>query len=350
MNENIKIDNHQLTTFRIPIKADKISFARWPHEFLQAYQRTKENNQELIILGQGSNVLFLEDFNGEIVVNQYQGIHLTCTQEHFVLQVNSGVTIDELIAYCHRFKIYGLENLASIPSSIGTAAIGNIGAYGVEFEKFVDKVILLDLERGEKITLTHEQLQFSYRSSILKTEYNKGYAVLTVVLKIAKNYQPVLTYYPLTELDKEQVTAKQIQELVVKTRKAKLPDFNQYGNGGSFFVNPIISSIEYQVLKERFNLQGIILNQEQVKLSAGWLIENTGLKGFSFRGAQVSPQHALVLTNREKATGMDIANLAAIVKTKVFEKFGVQLTPEIRFIAKNGEVDASLYLEHLHHN
>ncbi|RIY33057.1 UDP-N-acetylenolpyruvoylglucosamine reductase [Psittacicella melopsittaci] len=347
MTNILETDNINLTTFRVPVKATSISEARWPNEFIRAYQRTQENQQELVILGQGSNTLFVDDFNGEIVVNKYTGISLTCNKDNYILTVNSGVTIDELIQYCHRFKIYGLENLASIPSSIGTAAIGNIGAYGVEFEKFVDHVIVLDLNTGEKFTLNHQQLEFSYRHSILKTKYQRGYVVLTVVLHIPRKYTPVLTYAPLNKLDPETVTAKEVLDLVVETRKSKLPDYNQQGNGGSFFVNPIVSTSEYENLKNEFNVPGIILNDQQVKLSAGWLIEHVGLKGYTQGNAQVSPKHALVLINANKALGQEIARLASYVRTEVWKKFGVNLVPEIRFISHSGEVNATEYLQKL---
>ncbi|RIY31031.1 UDP-N-acetylenolpyruvoylglucosamine reductase [Psittacicella hinzii] len=340
--------NRNLTTFRIPITAKRITTASWPNQFLEAYQYAKENKQNLIILGQGSNTLFVEDFDGEIIINQYKGITLTCNSSEYLLKVNSGVTIDELIAYCHRFKVYGLENLASIPSSVGTAAIGNIGAYGVEFEQFVDKVTLLNLENSSYEELTHDQLDFSYRNSILKSpKYRNNYFVVSVTLKIPRLYKPVLTYAPLNSLDPLSVTPQEILNLVVSTRKSKLPDYNEFGNGGSFFLNPVVSFEKYNDLKEKFDITGIILDNNLVKLSAAWLIENSGLKGTTFNRAQVSLKHSLVLGNMDEATGNDIANLASLVQKTVFEKFGITLTPEIRFIASSGEVDANLYLKTL---
>ncbi|MFC6276567.1 UDP-N-acetylmuramate dehydrogenase [Psittacicella hinzii] len=343
-------DNKFLTTFRIPVHAQEISTARWPHEFYTAYHRAKENNQDLIILGQGSNVLFVEDYHGEILINKYTGINVSVTPDSYILKVNSGVTIDELIAYCHRFKIYGLENLSLIPSSIGTAAIGNIGAYGVEFERFVDHVVLLNLETGIKEILHHQQLEFAYRHSILKEKYSKSYAVLTVQLRLPKKYQPVLTYSPLNQLDPNTVTAKQVQEIVVQERKRKLPDYNEKGNAGSFFINPIVDKQVLEQLMQTYEkVPSYPVDQQKVKLSAGWLIEHTGLKGFNLDHAQVSPQHALVLTNTGLATGSAIAKLAAHVQQQVFSKFNILLQPEIRFIAKDGEVNATEYLKTLWH-
>lgn len=349
MSNSHELPPKQLTTFRTPVQAQNISIARWPREFLTAYTRAQANNQGFIILGQGSNVLFVEDFQGEVVLNNYKGISVQCTPEHYILSVNSGVTIDELIDYCHRFKIYGLENLTLIPSSIGTAVISNIGAYGVEFESFVDRVTLLNLSTGQTLELDHQECNFSYRNSIFKYEYRDGYAVLNVTLKLPRVYSPVLTYAPLNTLTKEQATPQLVRQMVQDTRKTKLPNFNQTGNGGSFFMNPIVPMNKYLELKERFpKIVSYPIDDNHVKLSAGWLIDNAGLKGFSFQRAQVSPTHALILINsNQQATGFEIARLASKVVAKIQDFYGITLIPEIRFIARFGEIHAPTLLTEL---
>lgn len=342
MSNSHELPAKQLTTFRTPVQALNISVARWPREFLTAYARAQANNQGFIILGQGSNVLFVEDFQGEIVLNNYKGISVQCTPEHYILSVNSGVTIEELIDYCHRFKIYGLENLTLIPSSIGTAAISNIGAYGVEFESFVERVTLLDLNTGETLDLSHQECKFSYRNSIFKYDYRDGYAVINVTLKLPRIYKPILTYAPLNTLDPQQATPQLVRQMVRETRMNKLPNYNQTGNGGSFFMNPIVPMAKFLELKERFpKIVSYPIDETQVKLSAGWLIDNAGLKGFAFERSQVSPTHALILINSaQQATGFEIARLASKVVAQVQELYGITLIPEIRFIARHGEVNA----------
>lgn len=337
-----------LTTFRIPIIAQQVTHARWPREFYDTYCKAKTKNKGYVVLGQGSNVLFTSEFDGYIVINQYKGIRIEVATNDFMVYANSGVTINELIDYLHRYKVYGLENLSSIPSSVGAACISNIGAYGVEFEQFVDHIILLDLTTGQQETIVKTDCQFSYRNSIFKTpSYQNRYVVLTVCLRIPKLYHPVLTYAPLNTLNPEMTNAQEIRQLVDKVRAEKLPDYELTGNGGSFFMNPIVTTEFYQQLVTRFpNIVSYKVDSSSVKLSAGWLIEHAGLKGYLHKNAQVSPKHALVLVNsNQEATGTEIAELAAYVVTSVQAKFGVTLVPEIRFMGTSGEINATDYLQ-----
>lgn len=339
--------NQLLTTFRTPVVAQQVVEAKWPRHFIRWYNCAKTQQVPFIVLGQGSNVLFTQDFAGIIVLNKFIGIKTIVNSDHYLVHVNSGVTIDELIDYCHRFKIYGLENLTSIPSSIGTAVIGNIGAYGVEFSKFVQSVEVLNLETQEIFHLNNQQCEFDYRDSIFKHKLKNHYVILSVTLCLKKEYHPVLTYAPLNSLDISNVCPKQLRALVDQTRATKLPDYNENGNAGSFFVNPIINKALFEELLIQYpNLVYYHAPQEHVKLSAGWLIENAGLKGFKLENAQVSPKHALVLTNaNQQSTGEQIARLAAYVQHQVFAKFKVNLVPEVRFIGKNGEIDALEYIK-----
>lgn len=363
--------NRELTTFRIPVQATKIAYARWPQEFLELYRKAHQDGKGFVVLGQGANVLFTSDFDGYIAVNQYKGIKVQVSPEAYYLEVHSGVTINELIDYTHRFKIWGLENLSSIPSSVGTAVVGNIGAYGVEFCQFVEQVTVLNLETGETFTLNNADCKFAYRQSVFKHELNGHYIVLSVRLRLSRKYKPVLTYAPLDKLPAD-VDAKTVRALVDQTRAQKLPDYEKFGNGGSFFMNPVVSLEDFARVEQIWQAQHQQENQSsnnassnqaptqptgqqnplpkiphwavneaglaKVKLSAGWLIEQTGLKGFSLGKAQVSPQHALVLGNPGEATGADISALAKHVQQAVQTKWGVTLVPEIRFMGTQGEV------------
>lgn len=344
----------QITTFRTPVTAEFIHFARWPQEFVEIYQRAQKENKGFVILGQGANILFTDDFHGHIVINQHKGIQVINRPDYYQVKVHSGVTINELIDYCLRFKIYGLENLSSIPSSIGTAVVGNIGAYGIEFSEFVHKVEVLNLETQEVFYLNKDECAFEYRNSIFKTTYREQYVVLSVELHLSKDYQPVLTYTPLDQLPTN-TNPKEIRKLIDQTRAQKLPNYQEFGNAGSFFINPIVNQSTYDKIVKNFtsthadsgahntpiipHWRVVKDNQPMVKLSAGWLIEKSGLKGFQLGNAAVSSKHALVLINATgKASGQEIVTLAAYVQNVVREKFGIELHPEIRFIGKTHEV------------
>lgn len=326
-------------TFNLPVYAYDVITANSVEQLIGCYHQATENNLPILILGQGSNTLFTQNFDGIIVVNRIDGITITEDEDHWFLKVGAGEIWHQLVTFTIENNLPGLENLALIPGCVGSAPIQNIGAYGVEFERVADFVELLELSTGKVIRVTDGQ--YGYRESIFKSQYLNGYVVISVGIKLAKRWQPVLNYGELKQFDKQTVSAKMIFDKVCDVRRSKLPDPLVLGNGGSFFKNPVIENTNYNQLKQQYpDVPAYLQANNHVKVAAGWLIDQCGLKGYQIGGAAVHDKQALVLVNKHHAIAQDVIDLAAFVRNTVQQKFGVSLTPEIRFIGKHGEIDA----------
>lgn len=338
--------SHSLTpyhTFHLPAKANRIVEITTAEMLLAEWQHAQQNQQPVLLLGQGSNVLFLEDFAGTVLINNLKGIQHREDADYHYLTVAGGENWHALVQWTLSKGMAGLENLALIPGCVGSAPIQNIGAYGVEFEKVCDFVEVLNLDSGEIFRLCKAECEFGYRESVFKQQYQHGFAIIAVGLKLPKAWQPVLTYGSLAELDPQTVTPQQIFDEVCAVRSSKLPNPDEFGNAGSFFKNPIVEFAKFQQILTRCNdIPHYPQPDGSIKLPAGWLIDQCQLKGFQIGGAAVHTKQALVLINKGNATGQDVLALAKAVRQKVREKFGVEIHPEVRFIGKTGEVDSEL--------
>ncbi|OCG12932.1 MULTISPECIES: UDP-N-acetylmuramate dehydrogenase [unclassified Gilliamella] len=329
-------------TFGLTVFAQQVVTITTVEQLQQVWQDNTQNSP-IIIIGEGSNTLFTCDFDGIVIVNRIKGITITETEQAWYLKVGAGEIWHDLVSTTIAQDISGLENLALIPGCVGSAPIQNIGAYGVEFQNVADYVELLELATGKIITVTDGQ--YGYRESIFKKAYLQGYAVINVGIKLPKQWQPVLTYGELRNFDPKNVTPKMVFDKVCEIRRSKLPDPKVLGNGGSFFKNPVVDKIEADKLLEIYpNMPIYPQANHQIKLAAGWLIDQCGLKGYQIGGAAVHQQQALVLVNKNQATAQDIVELARYIKKCVLQKFLVSLSPEIRFIGNSGEIDAGSYL------
>jgi len=287
-------------------------------------------------IGEGSNLLFLGDFDGIIVHSAIRGIEKIKEDEHSVwLKVGAGNDWDSLVAYCVENGLGGLENLSLIPGEAGASAVQNIGAYGAEVSECIEEVHAYSLETGEKLIFSNAECEYSYRNSFFKKPENKGkYYVIHVVFKLSKKPEFRLDYGNIREyLAEKPVSLQTVREAVIAIRKSKLPDPKDTGNAGSFFVNPYISLEHFQQLKKQYpNIPHYPVNETMVKIPAAWLIEQCGLKGRTVGGAAVHEKHALVIINKNRATGQDIALLAEEICKGVKEKFDIELQAEVNYI------------------
>ncbi|SPY34088.1 UDP-N-acetylmuramate dehydrogenase [Pasteurella canis] len=328
-------------TFSLPVYAQQIVEVTSIEQLQQQWSACQAAGQPTLFLGQGSNVLFLRNFNGTVFLNRLLGIQHSEDNQFHYLHVNGGENWHQLVKWSLKAGINGLENLALIPGCVGSAPIQNIGAYGVEFKDVCDYVDVLDLSKGEQFRLSHEQCQFGYRDSIFKHDYVNGYVIVAVGLKLAKDWKPVLKYGSLANLDQSAVTSQQIFDEVCSIRRSKLPDPAEFGNAGSFFKNPVVSKVDFDNLQQEYpTIPHFPQPDGYIKLAAGWLIDQCDLKGYQVGGAAVHQQQALVLINKHNATSSDIVELAHHVRQKVAQRFAVWLQPEVRFIDENGEVDS----------
>ena len=336
--------NTSLKTFNtlgLEINAHKLVIANTPEALLSAWQASELYGHPFIVLGEGSNVLFLEDFGGTVVVNAITGITIVEEDEAWHLHVGAGENWHALVEHTLKKGITGLENLALIPGMAGSAPIQNIGAYGVEFKDVCHYVEILHLPTQKIQRLYREECKFGYRDSIFKHAMKDDYVIIAVGLRLAKKWQPILDYGDLASLNPAIVTAWDVFNAVCQMRRSKLPDPHITGNVGSFFKNPLISQVQAKNLLEKWpELPQYLQAEGEVKLAAGWLIDQCNLKGYCVGGAAVHRQQALVLINQNNATPQEIVELARQVRNKVGEKFNVWLEPEVRFIGSQGERNA----------
>jgi len=289
-----------------------------------------------LILGEGTNTLFIENFDGRVIVNKLKGVAITETEDSYLVCAQAGENWHQFVVELNRKGIYGLENLALIPGSVGAAPVQNIGAYGVEVDSFIEAVEGWDLIKNEPIRWTNNCCEFSYRMSKFKRPEWRHILITAVYFNFPKAWQPVLNYKELSDLPST-VSAMELMQRIIEVRQMKLPDPKKLANAGSFFKNPTISIQQAEQLSYLHpKLPMYSQSDGRVKVAAGWLIEQAGLKGFQLGGAAVHKNQALVLVNHGSATGEDVQQLAKTIQNAVYERYGVALEPEVRLIKAHG--------------
>jgi UDP-N-acetylmuramate dehydrogenase len=339
----IKIDEHvglkSFNTFGIDAKARYFCKITDEDQFKSLIQTDLYKNEKVLILGGGSNILFTTDFDGLIVKTDIKGIHLVDeTDETVSIKVMSGENWHELVVYCVNHQWGGIENLSLIPGTAGAAPIQNIGAYGVEVKEVVKEVSGIDRITGEEKTFQNNECAFGYRESIFKHQLKEKFFISSVTLSLTKKNHIINTNYgaikdTLKEMNIIEPTLKSISDAVIHIRKSKLPDPTHIGNAGSFFKNPTISLLHYQSLQKiHSNIPGYHSVNQEVKVPAGWLIEQCGWKGKRLNDIGVHAQQALVLVNYGNGNGKEIFQLAMNIISSVKEKFNIVLSPEVNII------------------
>jgi len=302
--------------------------------FLNSNESLKEEN--LIVIGEGSNILFLNDFDGLVIHPNIPGIQIVKEdRQNIWLEVGAGEVWDELVQYAVDFGFGGIENLSLIPGSVGAAPVQNIGAYGQEVGSVVEKVKGFDLNRKVTLEFSAEQCEFGYRSSIFKNTLKSSFIITSVIFKLEKFPEFILNYGQVEEKAKEkgEVNLSTIRKAVIDIRQSKLPDVKELGNAGSFFKNPEVDSDFAEKLKIQFeNIPVYPAKNGKAKLAAGWLIEKSGWKGIRDGEVGVHEKQALVLVNYGNATGQQIFDFSSKIKQSVFEKFGVELEREVNCV------------------
>ncbi len=324
-------------TFAIDVTCEFLVIVESIDELKFVFSNPEWSAFNKLMLGKGSNLLFTEHYNGVVIVNRILGKTVDEDEHFWRLHINGGEDWPNLVAWSVENGYLGLENLALIPGCAGSAPIQNIGAYGVEFKDICDYVDIMSLSDFTVTRLSNEECIFSYRDSVFKNQLYGQVVIVAVGLKLSKQWQAVTNYGNLKSIPAPQLTAKRVFDEVCQVRMSKLPDPAVTGNAGSFFKNPMISQQMYQDLKLKFPDIVAYPTDGAVKLAAGWLIDQCKLKGHQIGGAQVHPNQALVLVNRDNASALDIVRLAAFVRTKVFEKYQVELEHEVRFMNSTGE-------------
>ena len=334
MNIRANVELKKLNTFGINVKAKNFLDINSEEDLKEIFSSRKYKNQNIFILGGGSNVLLTKDIDGLTIKISIPGIKVIEENDSSVfIETGGGVVWQNLVEYCIAKNYGGIENLSLIPGTVGAAPIQNIGAYGQEIKDALFSVKGIFINDGEEGLFKNQECKFSYRSSIFKEELKGKFVISSVILKLRKFPEINLSYGNLkNEIDKlnlSKVTISDVSKAVCSIRKSKLPDPKMIGNAGSFFKNPEISFNIFNKLKETFPDIIGYKTESGVKLAAGWLIDKCGWKGRRVGNAGIHDKQALVLINFGDASGSEILNLSKEIKKSVKEKFGVDLEYEV---------------------
>ena len=324
-------------SFGVPAMAARFAAVSSRAELEQALAFAEAERLPTQILAGGSNVLFIRDYPGLVLLIANQGIEYLDTLPGDTRRVRAaaGENWHDFVSVCLKKGLYGLENLALIPGAVGAAPIQNIGAYGAEIADCLIELSAYDREKKDWLTMDKAQCEFSYRDSLFKQAGAGRYIVFDVTLELSTNWQPNLNYAALAEaLADQEPSAEQVFATVCAIRQSKLPDPKVLGNAGSFFKNPIISEEKYAALKEQLpGLPSYDTGESGLtKIPAAWWLEKLGWKGKSRGAARVHDKHALVLVNPGDASGEDILLLAQEMSSSVLESFGIALEPEVQIL------------------
>jgi UDP-N-acetylmuramate dehydrogenase len=293
-------------------------------------------SKSLLSIGKGSNLLFVKDFQGIVLHSAIQFIKVLKSVDNQIwVEAGSGVDWDDFVAYCVKQAWCGVENLSFIPGEIGAAAVQNIGAYGMEVGDVIESVTAIEIETGIVRTFLNAECKYGYRNSIFKTDLKGKYFVTSVIFKLNTASVFNLTYQHLENevLKTGEINLANIRKTIISIRQDKLPDPNVVGNAGSFFMNPVISTLHFEEIQTNFpEIPNYRLPNEEVKIPAAWLIEQCGWKGKKIGHVAVYEKQPLVLLNLGEALPIDIIHLAQQIQLSVNEKFGIKLNLEVNYI------------------
>lgn len=301
-----------------------------PEHVPALFALARERGLKLRILGGGSNVVLAPGFDGITAIVATTGKTVVERRDdHVLVEAQAGEVWHDFVGWTVAQGFGGLENLAGIPGTVGAAPVQNIGAYGAEVADSFESLVAFDTEVGTTRTFSASDCAFAYRDSVFKREPGR-YVVLSIRLRLGTPWTPNLRFAGLAELaDRPDLDPRTVMDRVVAIRNSKLPDWRAVPNAGSFFQNPIVTLDEAApVLQEFPSAPNFAQPDGRTKLSAGWLIEQSGLKGFRMDRAGVSDRHALVVINLGGAVSDDIAALARHVKSTVKARFGIMLHEE----------------------
>ena len=331
--ENISLKKYN--TFGIDVNAKRFISISSVYELQQLLKKEKE----LFLLSGGSNMLLTKNIEQLVVHLNIKGISIDKEDDNAVyLTVNAGENWHEFVLWAIEQGYGGIENLSLIPGKVGTCPIQNIGAYGVEVKDVITKVEAIEIETNKLVSFSNTECNFGYRNSIFKNEAKGKYIITSVCFKLSKSNHKLTTSYgaiekELTDKQITNPTIKDISDAVIAIRQSKLPDPNEIGNSGSFFKNPVISISLFEELKNKYpTIPSYPVSEKEIKVPAGWLIEQSGFKGKRYGDYGVHEKQALVLVNYGNASGKDIFELAQKIQATIKETYKIDLEIEVNII------------------
>ena len=293
--------------------------------------------KDVFLLSGGSNILLTKDIDKLVILLNLKGIDVNdANNDTIYITAEAGENWHDFVLWCVSQNYGGLENLALIPGNVGTSPIQNIGAYGVEIKDTFHQLEAVEIATGAIKTFTLKDCNFGYRNSVFKNELKGKYIITNVTFKLSKTNHTINTSYGAIQqflANKENPSIKEISEAVIAIRQSKLPDPKEIGNSGSFFKNPVINFNFFKNLQKNYpNIPHYKVSKNEVKIPAGWLIEQCGFKGKRYGEAGVHKKQALVLVNYKNATGKEIYALAQKIQEKVKATFEIDLEIEVTVI------------------
>lgn len=321
-------------TFGIDVKTARLIEYESPDDLKRLYD-DGELSGRILNVGQGSNLLFAADFDGTVLHSCDRSIEISEADGGKVrVKAGAGMVMDDLIALTVEKGLGGLENLSNIPGEVGSSAVQNVGAYGVEAADRIVEVEAFDSVDGVFKTFSAADCDFAYRDSRFKRPEQKRWIITAVTFMLDADPKPVLTYRGITEaLGTRAATPATVREAIIALRAGKLPAPEVMGSAGSFFTNPVVPAAKADALRELYpEMPAYPVGDGRVKLSAGWLIDRAGWKGATKGRAGVYDRNALVLVNLGGVSGSEVIALADEIVNDVMEKFAVRLIPEVNII------------------
>ena len=340
MNIISKASLKKLNTFGIEAEASFLASAADTNTVLEILEYKEKNKLSLLILGGGSNILFTQNTASLVLLNRFRGIEILdqIGDDHVLVKVSAGEIWHEFVVFCIQSNLGGLENLSLIPGNVGASPMQNIGAYGVEIKDCFYSLDAIQLTDGSLKTFDASQCNFGYRESVFKNEEKNKWLITSVTFRLTRKNHILNTGYGAIKSELEQAAIvhpgiAEISEAVVRIRKSKLPNPAEIGNAGSFFKNPVVAiqTLE-EIRKNHADVVAYPINESEVKLAAGWLIEKAGWKGYREGDAGVHKNQALVLVNYGNASGKEILNLSSKIIEDIQSKFKVTLEREVNII------------------
>lgn len=319
------------SSFRTGGAADMVTVTN-EEELIKVIQDARTKGLRIHILGGGTNTYFGQNLKNLLVIKiELKGIECKqVSKELYTIHVAGGECWDDVVKFSVEKNLWGLENLSLIPGTAGAAPVQNIGAYGVELKDSFQSLRAYDIFEEKIMELFLSDCHFGYRDSLFKHEKGR-YVILSVVLNVSIKVSPILTYKPLNELlGKKFLTAQDVRDLVMITRKTKLPDYEEHPNAGSFFKNSILDKTEAEGLRAKYPDMPFVEVTRGHKVPTAWLIEHVAaMKGVREGDVGSWPNQPLVIVNYGGATANDIDSFAQNIQKIVQEKTGIILEQEV---------------------
>ncbi len=333
--DNFSLKNYN--TFGIEASAKQFVAVHTTAELKTVLEQN--TTQKKFILGGGSNMLLTQDIDALVIHVDMKGKKIIKEDDDFVwVESQAGENWHELVLWTIDQNFGGLENMSLIPGNVGTTPVQNIGAYGTEIKDTFVSCDAMKIENHEMKTFTKSECHFGYRESVFKNEAKDQYIITSVVFKLTKRNHKINTSYgditaELVKKNIENPTLIDVSNAVIAIRQSKLPDPKELGNSGSFFKNPILLKSDFEKIHQQFpEMKYYEISETEVKVPAGWLIEQAGFKGKRYGDAGIHKNQALVLVNYGNATGQEILDVSKNIQETIFKTFGIQIEAEVNVI------------------